>query len=110
MEFFRKVIIGTLQFVAFLFFIAVIVASAWNGYENGAQIAIDAAREAGAEAPAFTLPAWGWAIVYGILGYLVASVMTGILFVLLDIQDGIRDLNRLIAGKSGSTTPPASKA
>jgi hypothetical protein len=104
MQFFRSMVIGTLHFVAFLFFIAVIVGSAWNGYENGAQLALEAARGAGQEAPGFSLPAWGWAIVYGIIGYIVASVLTGILFVLLDIQDGIRDLHRDLTKKPGGST------
>jgi ABC-type sulfate transport system permease component len=99
MQFFRGIVIGTLNFVAFLFFFAVIIGSAWNGYENGAQMALDAAREAGASAPTFTLPAWGWAIIYAIVGWVVASVVLGILFVLLDIQDGIRDLHRDLTKK-----------
>jgi hypothetical protein len=108
MQFFRAIVIGTLNFVAFLFFIATIVAFAYNGYENGAQIAIDAAAEAGAE-PLLELPAWAWAIVHGVFGYIVASIATGILFVLLDIQDGIRDLHRLIEGKGGDVKPAPSK-
>jgi hypothetical protein len=100
MDFFRKMIIGTLQVVAVLFFFGAIVVFAWTGYESGGEIFIDAAREAGTEA-AFTLPSWVWAIIGAVAGWVWASVVLGILFVLLDIQDGIRDLNRALTKKDG---------
>jgi hypothetical protein len=102
MQFFRGIVIGTLHFVAFLFFFAVIIGSAWNGYENGALLALEAAREAGAESPGFTLPPW---VVYAIVGWIVASVILGILFVLLDIQDGIRDIHRDLTKQAGGAPP-----
>lgn len=106
MQFFRNLVIGTLHFVAFLAFIAWIVVAAWTGYETGVSQAAEAVAEAGANASFITeIPAWGWAIIYGIVGYLSASIATGILFVLLDIQDGIRDLNRLLGGKKESAAP-----
>ncbi len=107
MQFFRKLVIGTLSIVAILFFFGVIVGSAWTGYENGAQILADAAREAGADAP-FTLPAWAWAIVGAIIGWVWASVVLGILFVLIDIQDGIRDLHRDLTKKDDGAAKAAS--
>jgi hypothetical protein len=106
MQFFRGMVIGTLNFVAFLFFIAVIVASAYTGYSEGAQIAAEAAAEVGREAPVLQLPSWAWAIIYGVVGYIVASVMLGILFVLLDIQDGIRDLIRETKGEPAPAKKP----
>jgi hypothetical protein len=107
MQFFRGIVIGTLNFVAFLFFFAVIIGSAYTGYTEGAANALQAAREIGQEAPAFQLPPWGWSIVYAIVGWVVASVLTGILFVLLDIQDGIRDLHRDLTKKDSGASRPA---
>ena len=106
MQFFRGMVIGTLNFVAFLFFIAVIVGSAYTGYSEGASQALEFAQQAGRETPLLTLPDWAWAIVYGIVGYIVASVMLGILFVLLDIQDGIHDLIRVTQGGSAPAKKP----
>jgi hydroxymethylglutaryl-CoA reductase len=100
MQFFRGFVIGTLNFVAFIAFFAAIAYGAWAGYENGAQLAADAAREAGAEA--VNLPSWAYAVIGGVLGWLYASVVLGILFVLIDIQDGIRDLHRDLTKKDSA--------
>ena len=99
MEFFRSFVIGTLHFVAVIAYFAAIVFGAWTGYEDGARLAADAARETGATA-ATGLPAWAYAVIGGIAGWLYASVVLGILFILLDIQDGVRDIHRdMVAAK-----------
>lgn len=99
MQFFRGLVIGTLNFVAFIAFFAAIIGGGLLGYFQGTEILADAAREAGADAANFTLPPWALAIIGAILGWLYASIVLGILFVLIDIQDGIRDLHRDLTKK-----------
>lgn len=84
MQSFRGFVIGTLNFVCFLAFFAIIVAYAYGGYTYG-QVYLA------------NVPQWAAAVIGGVLGYLIASIVIGIIFTLIDIQDGIRDLNRLVA-------------
>ena len=103
MELFRSFVIGTLHLVAVIAYFAAIAFGAWTGFESGATIAADAARETGANMAA-GLPTWAYAVIGGVAGWLYASVVLGILFILLDIQDGVRDIHRdMLAAKADMT-------
>jgi hypothetical protein len=86
MQMFRAFVIGTLNIVAILLFIGAIIVGVLAGLQGGP----DAAAQAGLP----ELPAAVWGVAGGVMGWLSASVGLGILFILIDIQDGIRDLHR----------------
>lgn len=92
MQFFRGIVIGTLNFVAFLAFIAAIVLAGVSGYVNGADMFASVNLQETMEG--FNLPQPVYAVFGVIVGWVVASIALGVLFVLIDIQDGIRDLHR----------------
>lgn len=87
MQAFRALVIGTLNIVAFLAFIAIIVAGVFTGMSQDTLVQLSAIL------PMEVQP-WMGGILGGVVGYLTASVVLGILFILIDIQDGIRDLHR----------------
>jgi|GEM_PF-2511724 len=82
MQAFRALVINTLSLVALLAYIATIAASALYGYQNTELQAM------------YGVPPVGAAIAGGILGWLSATIVLGLLFVLIDIRDGIRDIER----------------
>jgi len=49
----------------------------------------------------FRSPAPAYAAIGAIMGWIVASIALGVLFVLIDIQDGIRDLHRDLTKTGG---------
>lgn len=101
MDFFRKMIIGTLHFVAFLVFIGLIVLGGVGGFQTGPEMFAEFGLQETMEG--FGLPPFVYAIFGVIAGWIVASVVLGILFILLDIQDGIRDLHRDLTKSGGSS-------
>lgn len=88
MQAFRALVIGTLNIVAFILFLATVALGVAGGYQGELL------------APLYDLigipplPDAANAVIGGVAAYLVASVTFGLVFVLLDIQDGIRDLHR----------------
>lgn len=103
MQFFRGLVIGTLNFVAFIAFIGAIVISAFAGWSEGPAI-LSFAFGPGADDVELlnSIPQAGWAVIGAIIGWIFASLALGVLFVLIDIQDGIRDLHRDLTKNSGS--------
>lgn len=89
MRAFRILVVGTLNVVAFIAFIAVIAIGVLAGMQK------DGVLLAQLNVVYANAPTWLGGVVGGVLGYLTASVAIGILLVLLDIQDGIRDIERL---------------
>lgn len=101
MQFFRGVVIGTLNFVALLAFIATIVLAGIGGYVSGPEIL---AQFGLAEmAAGWNLPEAAYAAIGAVMGWIVASIALGVLFVLIDIQDGIRDLHRDLTKTGGDS-------
>ena len=89
---FRAIVIGTLNIVAVLVFIGVIIIGVLAGLNAGSDL--------GAQYGLPELPGPAWGVIGGLVAWLAASVVLGFLFVLLDIQDGIRDLNRVMTRQS----------
>ncbi len=92
MQTFRAIVIGTLNLVAVLFFLASLVIGGAAGYLHGGEIA-------GGLGLSVDLPAPVYAAAGVVIGWVAASVVLGLLFVLIDIQDGIRDLHRDLTRK-----------
>ena len=99
MQFFRGIVIGTLNFVAFLAFIATIILAGVGGWVSGPEILGQfGLAEAAAD---WNIPQPAYAAIGAVMGWIVASIALGVLFVLIDIQDGIRDLHRDLTKKPG---------
>ena len=104
MQFFRGLVVGTLNLVAFLVFIAAIILGAWGGWVDGAGILSFAFGDAVSDVEFLSaIPQPGWAVIGAIISWVVASLALGVLFVLIDIQDGIRDLHRDLTKTSSSS-------
>ncbi len=89
MQAFRALVIGTLNIVAFILFLAAVVIGAVGGYQG--ELLVPLYEMLGIN----PLPAAANAVIGGVVAYLLASVTFGLIFILLDIQDGIRDLIRI---------------
>lgn len=89
---FRSFIIGTLHLVAFIAFFGSIIFGVLGGMDPGYLDRLNLPFDL----PATTSPILG-AVIGGVVGWLTASIALGVLFILLDIQDGIRDLLKLAA-------------
>ncbi|MGD2131350.1 MAG: hypothetical protein PVI23_01060 [Maricaulaceae bacterium] len=103
MQFFRALVIGTLNFVGFIAFIGAIVISAFAGWEEGPAI-LSFAFGPGVDDVELlaSIPQAGWAAIGAVIGWIMASLALGVIFVLIDIQDGIRDLHRDLTRNAGS--------
>lgn len=82
MQAFRAFVINTLSLVAILAYLAMIAGTALYGYNS-----TDFQSMYGLSKPAA-------AGIGGVLGWLSATLALGVLFVLIDIRDGIRDVER----------------
>ena len=82
MQAFRAFVINTLSLVAFLAYLAMIAGSAFYAYQNTELQQL------------YGVPPVGAAIIGGVSGWLSATIVLGVLFVLIDIRDGIRDIER----------------
>ncbi len=85
MHAFRAFVIATLNFVAFLAFFAAIALGVLSGMRDEFLVNIP-----------YELPVWAGGLIGGFVAWMAASVVLGLLFVLIDIQDGVRDLIRVI--------------
>ena len=82
MQAFRAFVINTLMLVALLTYIATIAGTAMYGYQNAELQAM------------YDVSPVVAAIAGGVSGWLSATIVLGLLFVLIDIRDGIRDIER----------------
>jgi hypothetical protein len=85
MQAFRAFVINTLSLVALLAYLATIAGSALYGYQNAELQTMYGVSPVIA------------AVAGGISGWLSATIVLGVLFVLIDIRDGIRDVERQMA-------------
>ncbi|MET0546046.1 MAG: hypothetical protein ABWZ40_07025 [Caulobacterales bacterium] len=82
MQAFRAFVINTMSLVAFLAYLAIIAGGALYGYQNAELQQL------------YGLPSAAAAGIGGVVGWLAATIVLGLLFVLIDIRDGIRDVER----------------
>ncbi len=82
MQAFRAFVINTLSLVALLAYIAIIAGTALYGFKNEELQSLYGLAPAAA------------AGIGAVAGWLSATIVLGVLFVLIDIRDGIRDLER----------------
>jgi hypothetical protein len=82
MQAFRAFVINTLSLVAFLAFLAIIAGAALYGYQSADLQQV------------YGVPPAAAAGIGGVVGWLAATIVLGLLFTLIDIRDGIRDVER----------------
>jgi uncharacterized membrane protein len=82
MQAFRAFVINTLSLVALLAYLAVIAGTALYGFKN------EELQSLYGLSPAVA------AGIGAVAGWLSATIVLGVLFVLIDIRDGIRDVER----------------